>query len=158
MALSIEQQFKSIADDIMAIANHDVKKREVVKILKRQAKPVVRELSRAAPTANKTVTYWRNKSIKYDIGNLQRSMKTFTGKNKDFPTVYVGPQAKKSRGSGYYSYYVQYGTKGRSGIKKKNNYVLRTEMKVRNRVTDSTAPELERYLIRKFKKRGFKVA
>lgn len=138
----------------------DVKKAgEIRKILRRQAMPAKRVMIQQAPRIkdDRTIKYSRNKSIEYKPGNLKRAIRLFNGRNRDFPSVYVGAQAKKPEGSGYYSYFVQYGTKradGR-GIKRKNNYVKTTDDLISDIMGENASGELVGYITRKAKRIGF---
>jgi hypothetical protein len=129
-----------------------VKRRELLKIFRRQAEPVKRVMAAQAPRANRTVSYHRDNSIKYTPGNLKRSIKKFTGRSKDYPNIQVGPQAKKAEGSGYYGYFVAYGTKR---IRRKNNFIKRTDSLVSEIIGDRISGELKKYLEREAKKLGF---
>lgn len=147
--------FDKAATRIRRVGDVKTKSKEIKKLLRRQAKPLVPALRNEAPEATKTVTYHRDKSIKYPPGNLKKSIRIFNGKSKQFPTVYVGPQAKKPKGSGYYSYFIQYGTKGRNGIFRKNNYVERVYRSSREQVGTQTSRQLAKYLEKEFRKQGF---
>jgi hypothetical protein len=131
-----------------------MKKKEVQKIYARQLEPVKRALEHAAPTADKTVTYHRNKSIKFDIGNLGRSMRIFKGKGTENTWVFVGAQVRKPEGSGYYSHFVQYGTKGKYGIKRKNDFVGNTKDAMGDSLYKSASEETRKYIKRKAKRMG----
>lgn len=137
-----------------------VKRRELLKIFRRQAEPVVRTMRTQVPVANRTVKYHRRvvdkngnkKDVNYTPGNLKRSIKKFTGRSKDYPNIQVGPQAKKAEGSGYYGYFVAYGTKR---IRRKNNFIKRTDSLVSEIIGDRISGELKKYLEREAKKLGF---
>lgn len=144
---------------IQELGDDRTKRREVLKILRRQAAPTKRVMTKAAPVEknNRSIKYHRDNSIVYKAGNLRRSMKIFTGSNKEYPSVYVGAQAKKPQGSGYYSYFIQYGTNrgdGRS-ITEKNNYVERADRISSRIVGDKATAELEKYIKRKALRLGF---
>ena len=129
-----------------------VTRRELLKIFRRQAEPVKRIMAAQAPRADRTVNYHRDNSIKYTPGNLKRSIKKFTGRSKDYPNIQVGPQAKKAEGSGYYGYFVAYGTKR---IRRKNNFVKRTDSLVSEIIGNRISGELQRYLEKEATKLGF---
>ena len=136
----------------------DVKKtNEIRRILRQQSKPAERIMKAQAPRADRDVTYHRQKSIVYKPGNLKRAIKMFNGRNKDYPSVYVGAQAKKPQGSGYYSYFIQYGTKGPRGIKRKQNYVEETDRFVSQMIGNKASGELVKYIKSKATRRRLQV-
>lgn len=135
----------------------NVKRNELLKIFRRQAEPYKRVMIAQAPKAKRTVKYHRNNSIEYKPGNLKRAMKKFTGRSKDYPTIFVGAQAKKPEGSGYYSWFVQHGTQRADGrsIRRKNDYVKRTDELVTDIIGDKASGEVAKYIKRKAAKMGF---
>lgn len=136
-----------------------IKHREVIKILKRQAKPTQRVMIAQAPRIKdgRTMKYHRKKSIEYRPGNLKRSIKMFS-RGPDYPTVFVGAQAKKPEGSGYYSSFIQYGTNnGKRGIRRKNDFVKRTDDMVSDIMGDNASGELVKYITKEAKKLNFQV-
>ena len=151
--------FNQVFNAILELENDVKKVNEIRKILRRQAMPAKRVMIQQAPRikGDRTIKYSRNKSIEYKPGNLKRAIRLFNGKNQEFPTVYVGAQAKKPEGSGYYSYFVQYGTQrpdGR-GIRKKNNYVKTTDELIGDIMGEQASGELVTYIKRKAKRLGF---
>jgi hypothetical protein len=155
--------FEQVAQALKEITSDIVKKREIVKILKREASPAIRAMERNAPieknwrTIKKKVVDRKTNKKKvasFTPGNLKRSMKLFTGKSKDYPTVYVGAQTKKAESSGYYGYFVQYGTKGKRGIRA-GKYDFRTvaENEVDGVIGNGLQAETVKYLKRSFSKR-----
>jgi hypothetical protein len=131
-----------------------LKKRELQKIYTRQLEPVKRALGHAAPVADKVVEYHRNKKIKFDPGNLGRSMKMFKGKGTENTWVFVGARVKPLQGAGYYSHFVQYGTKGKYGIKRKNDFVGNTKDAMGDSLYKSASEETRKYIKRKAKRMG----
>lgn len=126
----VQRALRSVESDIM-------KKRELAKILRRQAKPALDGMRRNAPEIKadkngkkRTIAYHRDTSVKYTPGNLKRSMKIFTRTKGMYPKVFVGAQSKKAKGSGYYGYFVQYGTTGDRAIKNSKDFRQITEDQV----------------------------
>ena len=146
-----------VVKSIIELGDDKSKRNEVLKILRRQAAPAKRVMIAQAPKARKDVKYHRDNSIVYKPGNLKRAMKIFTGRDKAYPSVYVGAQAKKPQGSGYYSYFVQYGTNRNDGrsIRRKNNYVERADSLVTAIIGDNASGELAKYIKQKAVKLGF---
>ena len=146
----VQKALQHIETDIM-------KKRELVKILRRQATPALEAMKRNAPEikANKKgikrgVKYHRDDSTIYWPGNLKRSMKLFSRTKGNYPRVFVGAQAKKARNSGYYGYFVPYGTKGKGGIKKTNDFRQKSESQVRTVIETQLEDKTYKYIKRKF--------
>lgn len=154
--------FDFVVKGIMELEDDVKKVREIKKILRRQATNARTVLKAQAPIIKggwRTITYHRDKSIKYEPGNLKESIMIFNSKaGKDFPTVFVGAQAISPINSGYYGYFVQYGTKGvkgKGGIKNKNNFVKRADEMTRESNAREATDELMKYIKRKAKRQGF---
>jgi len=150
------QGFDEVIDSIQKLED-SVKRRELLKIFRPQAKQPQQIMKRQIKDAKRTVTYHRNNNIKYKPGNLRRSIKIFTGRNKEGATVYIGPQAKKAEGSGYYGYFVNYAT---GNIKKSNknyHYMQRTFSFVETIIGNKMSAEVKKYLEHKERKLGFEV-
>lgn len=157
MNFSIDiQGFDEIINSIQKLED-SVKRRELLKIFRRQAKQPQRVMKAQITDAKRTVTYHRNTSIKYKPGNLKRSIKIFTGRNKEGATVYIGPQVKKAEGSGYYGYFVNY-AKGNIRKGGKNyHYMQRTFSFVETIIGSKMSAEVKKYLEHKERKLGFEV-
>lgn len=144
---------------IQELGDDKTKRREVLKILRRQAVPTKRVMIQQAPVVkgNRSIKYHRDNSIVYKPGNLKRAIKTFTGRNKEYPSVYVGAQAKKPQGSGYYSYFIQHGTNRSDGrsIRRKNDYVKTTDSLVTEIMGEKASGEVRKYIKKKALKLGF---
>ena len=175
-ALKFEiEGFDHVVNNILQLAKDVNKVNEIRKILRRQAMPAKRIMVSQAPRRKPTksgkgiertrlnVKYHRtvrdkkgNKiDVNYKPGNLKRSIKLFNGKNKEYPTVYVGAEAKKAQGSGYYSWFVQHGTSGKGGIKNTNDFVGRSNDIVGDSMGNEASEELMKYIKRKAVKLGF---
>lgn len=133
-----------------------VKVREVKKILRRQAKPALRALDRNTPFRESGRTVKRGDN-EYKPGNLKRSNRIKL-RGKDYPTAFVGAhvpsrRAKKTAGSGYYGYFIQYG-KG-THKNKPNDYVQRTRDQVHDELGDNASEELKKYIAKEARKLGF---
>jgi len=145
---------------IQKLGDDKIKAREVKKILRKQAKPSLRALNRNTPNR---ASKGENRAIKrgeslYWPGNLKRSNKIKV-RGKDYPTAFVGAhvpskRAKKKSGSGYYGYFVQYGTQ--RGIKG-DDYVMRAKQEAEQEVGDGVSKELAKYIKKEAKKLGFDV-
>lgn len=149
--------FEEVQRALGKIESDIMKKRELAKILRRQAAPALEAMKRNAPEikANKKgikrgIKYHRDDSTIYWPGNLKRSMKIFSRTKGDYPKVFVGAQAKKARNSGYYGYFVQYGTKGKGGIKKTNDFRKESESQIRTVVGMQLEEKTYNFIKRRF--------
>jgi len=88
-----------------------IKKRRVTTILRKQLAPVLRAVKANTPIIDpvRNVTI---RGVTYEPGNLERSMRFFTGKSKTFFNVSVGPSRgrKKGKADGFYGWFIVYGT------------------------------------------------
>lgn len=148
----------TVINTIKELGDDKTKRREIIKILKRQAAPAKRVMIAQAPVVrnNRSIKYHRDNSIVYKAGNLKRAIKIFS-RGPDHPTVFVGAQAKKPQGSGYYSYFVQYGTNRSDGksITEKDNYVERADNLVSEIIGENASDELAKYIKKEALRLGF---
>ena len=105
-------EFKKIDNDVL-------KRREILKLLRRQSKPLVKAIRSKAPVADRIVTR-RTKSgdiaAIYKPGNLKKSIKIKTSRSKRYPNVLVGPNmGRRGKYDGYYAFFLQYGTRNMRG-------------------------------------------
>jgi len=159
-----QAEFAKIKSALKKLGDDKSKRSEILKILRRQVKPAIETMKMEAPIAQNDVKYHRDKSITYKKGNLRRSIKSFTGKSKEFPSVYVGPNApkkdrirkgqtvKKAEGSGYYGWFVNW-NKGR--IKEGKNFLQSTANKSGLSVQTGIMNTTSKYIQRRAKELGF---
>lgn len=108
--------FDALVDELKKIANDKTKKRESLIILRQIAKPTLDAARREVPISKKA--HWARRK-KLQSGNLKKSLGTITGKNKENPTILVGPRAKRSF-DGWYGHFVHEGVNVyRKGFKRK---------------------------------------
>lgn len=151
-----QSKMAEITAAIKALGDDRDKKAEMLKILKRQAKQVIPVMRSHQPVADKVVKYHRKDNVFYNPGNLQESNRIFTGRNKGYPTVFVGPQAKKPEGSGYYGFFVLHGTSGRRAIiKGKNDFLTKTMRQIGPSVGSNILDNTEKYIKMRASQLGF---
>ena len=98
MNFSIDiQGFDDVINSIQKLED-SVKRRELIKIFKRQAKQPQQIMKRQIKDAKRTVTYHRNNNIKYKPGNLRRSIKILLGVTKKVQRCTLVHKLKKQRG------------------------------------------------------------
>lgn len=94
---------------IKLLANDKQKRTEILRVLRAVAMGTTRVAKRNAPKSKKPhlISGKRTRQI-VQPGNLKKSIGTITGRNKENPTVYVGPRAKNNN-LGFYGHFVEYG-------------------------------------------------
>lgn len=122
-----------------------VKRREILKILRKQVLPIKRAIKANAPTLSKDKS---NQTGKVQGGNLKKSIaiKTVRGFN---PSVKIGPQTgrskRKPRYDGFYAFFVQYGTINQAP----NDFIAKAANPLMEGVHTTASRETERYLQKK---------
>lgn len=98
----------------------------IKKALIKSAEPIRRESRDTAPVADRVLTVKRkNKAaVKYQPGNLKKSIKIFRGKSKKWLNVQVGASTK-GRYDGFYAHFVHEGHNKRGGGMTKANQWLK---------------------------------
>lgn len=89
-----------------------VKRLEILKILRRQVKPIRSAIKVEADKTNPEGRIYKIRGGKtVEPGNLGNSIKIFNGRNKEFPSVFVGPEmGPRKRNDAFYAFFIQYGT------------------------------------------------
>lgn len=108
--------FDELVNELKKIANDKTKKKESLIILRQIAKPTLDAARKEVPISKKA--HWARRK-KLQSGNLKKSLGVITGKNKENPTILVGPRAKRSF-DGWYGHFVHEGVNVyRKGFKRK---------------------------------------
>jgi hypothetical protein len=100
--------FQELERKIKQLGNDKDKKKEILVILRKKARPVVRAIKQETPVSKKP-HYARGKLI--SPGNLKRSIGNITGKkgrSRINPTIYVGPRTRGVN-DGWYGHFVHDG-------------------------------------------------
>lgn len=109
--------FAELQAKVSQLANDKDKRRETLIILRQVAKPTLNAARKEAPIAKRNHVA-RKQTIA--PGNLKKSLGTITGKNKENPTVLVGPRVKGTN-KGWYGHFVHDGVNiYRKGFKRKH--------------------------------------
>jgi len=109
--------FDALVNEIKKLADDKTKRKESLMILRQIAKPTLEAAKREVPVS-KRVHVARGERI--SPGNLKKSLGTITGKNKENPTILVGPRVKGSQ-KGWYGHMVHDGVNVyRKGFKRKH--------------------------------------
>jgi HK97 gp10 family phage protein len=136
-------------------------RRELLKMFRQAAKPVVLSAKANAPN---------------DTGNLAESIGTITGKSKTFPTVYVGAKVKK-RGAirrmkkkggkvnhyntgGWYAHFVEYGIsvdrkrrrRGKTGSTTAQPFMQKAIAQNKSAIEKNTSRVIKQFVLRHAKR------
>lgn len=111
--------FAELQQKIKQLGNTKDKRREVLALLRKGAASTVRAARANAPVSKKPHVIGGSRTKKtVTPGSLKKSIGTITGKNKEQPTIYVGPRAKGNH-LGFYGAWVEKGHNiYRSGFKR----------------------------------------
>ena len=102
------QGLGQLRKDIEKLADDKDKRKEILKILRRQAAPVLQAVKANTPVADKA----QQGKYPHEPGNLRESIKIFTGRSKTNPAVYIGPKVGRgAKNDGYYGWFLIEGTK-----------------------------------------------
>jgi len=109
--------FNELVNELKTIANDKGKRKEALIILRQIAKPTLQVAKREVPISKKVHVA---RGVKITPGNLKKSLGTITGKNKENPTILVGPRVKGNN-KGWYGHFVHDGVNVyRKGFKRKH--------------------------------------
>jgi HK97 gp10 family phage protein len=148
MNLSVEGMDEVISQ-IMSISDDRIKRNEILKILRRQAKPILAAVKANTPVADKPIV-GRNGKI-YEPENLKKSMAIKTSPLKNYPNVLVGPRkGQKAARDGFYAFFIQ---KGVYGIPA-NDFIMEAAEPLLNSAEKTMSNELEKYIDKKIQQTG----
>lgn len=125
---------------IIGISDDKLKRRELLKILRRQAKPLLNAIRMEAPVAKEPI---KIKGETYLPQNLKKSFAIQTGKSKKYPNVFVGPRrGKKHKYDGWYAHFLLYGTDKIKG----NDFVKTGADRTMPSITQTASEEVKKYV------------
>ena len=144
--------FEGVALEIQSL-DDKMKRREILKILRRQMQPVVDKMKQNAPNQRtKTINV---RGTDYPPQELKNSIKVKTSPSKKYPNVLVGPQYGKGarKFDGFYAWWIEYGVgKHIANPTGKKNFIQKTYSETRDKMYNQASKELEKYIKRKAKK------
>lgn len=136
-----------------------MKRTEINKVLRREAKPTVQQARANSPKADRVITRYNKageKVAEYKPGNLGKSIKAITvskTKSKGNPRVVVGPKVgkrgKNIANDGYYAWFLIRGTKHIAARKNWIHEAFNT-----TGAHDKTMEALTKYLVKRSKELG----
>jgi HK97 gp10 family phage protein len=89
------------------------KRSEILKVLRRVAKPMVSAARSRVRIADRVVyRYVRGGRIEQEPRTLQKSIGIITGRNRNYPNVLVGPRAGgRKKYDGWFGHFLEFGTR-----------------------------------------------
>jgi len=145
MNLNVEG-IDSVINEIIAISNDRMKRGEILKILRRQSKPILAAIKANTPVADGPIV-GRNGKV-YEAGNLKKSMAIKTSPLKNYPNVLVGPRkGARAVNDGFYAFFIQEGVYGIP----KNDFIMDAARPLLNSTEKTMSVELEKYINKKIK-------
>ena len=143
MNLNVEG-IDDVINEIIAISNDRMKRGEILKILRRQAKPILAAIKANTPVADKPIV-GRNGKV-YEPENLKKSMAIKTSPLKHYPNVLVGPRkGARAVNDGFYAFFIQEGVYGIP----KNDFIMDAARPLLNSTEKTMSVELEKYINKK---------
>ena len=150
MSFQIEG-IEAVSNEIKSLSSDKMKRREILKVLRRQSKPLVNAMRQNAPESDNVIIVRDNV---YYPGNLKKAIAIKTSPSKKYPNVLVGPRygrgAKKY--DGFYSFWVEYGLgtheTNPTGAK---NFVQKTWTQKGELVKTQASSQLKKYIDKKAK-------
>ena len=141
---------QEVIREIQKIDSDVVKRREILKVLRRQSKPLVNAIRSKTPIAKYSVVR-RLKSgeiaAEYKPENLKKSIKIKTSRNKKYPNVLVGPNFGRGKYDGYYAFFIQYGTSTQSP----NDFIWKAAKPLMSSLNTTMSVELKKYIEKQIK-------
>jgi hypothetical protein len=144
------REFKKIESDV-------IKRREILKLLRRQAKPLLKAVIKEAPAEKRGLTVTRTtkggETSEYEPGNLKKAMAIKTSPLKNYPNVLVGfKQGDRAKYDGYYGFFVVYGYAGKHKVAP-NDFIWRAGKPLIPELNTKGSVEMKKYIEKMIKKR-----
>ena len=133
-----------VINEIKSLSNDRMKRLEILKILRRQMKPILAAVKSNTPIATKTIT-GRNGKV-YEPENLKKSFAVRTSPIKKYPNVIVGPRKGNSaKNDGFYAFWIEYGAYDIPA----SNFIRNAAEPLMGSVNTTMSTELEKYIYKK---------
>jgi hypothetical protein len=152
----LKQEFKiegieAVSNEIKSLSSDKIKRREILKILRRQAKPMNAKMKQNAPESDNAIIVGDNL---YYPGNLKKSIAIKTSPSKKYPNVLVGPRYGKGakKYDGFYAFWVDLGIgKHKSNPTGGKNFIQKTFSQTGEMVYNQASSQLKKYIDKKAK-------
>ena len=142
---------QEVAREIRTLSSDKMKRNQILKILRRQAKPLVQAMRQKAPVADKNITV-RGKV--YAPNNLKNSIGIKTSPSKFYPNVLVGPRYGRGgkKYDGFYAWWIEYGMgTHQSNPTGAKNFIVNTWIQKGEMVKTQASTQLKKYIDKKAK-------
>ena len=150
MSFKIEG-IQDVSREIKLLSSDKMKRSEILKVLRRQAKPMMQAMRQNAPESDNVIVV---RNDVYYPGNLKKSIAIKTSPSKKYPNVLVGPRYGKgaNKYDGFYAWWIEYGT----GTHQSNptggkNFVQRTWIQKGEIMQTQASTQLKKYIDKKAK-------
>ncbi len=150
MSFKIEG-LEGVSREIKSLSSDKMKRREILKVLRRQAKPLLQAMRQNAPISENVIIF--GDDVFYP-GNLRKAIAIKTSPSKNYPNVLVGPRygGGATKYDGFYAWWIEYGT----GTHESNptggkNFIQKTMQQKGESVTNQASKELKKYIDKKAK-------
>lgn len=153
----MKQEFKIygievVANEIKSLGDDKIKRREILKILRRQAKPMKEAMKQNAPESDNVIIV---RDDLYYPGNLKKSIAIKTSPSKKYPNVLVGARygAGAKKHDGFYAFWVDLGIgKHEANPTGGKNFIQKTFAKTGESTYKHASSQLKKYIDKKAKK------
>ena len=146
MNLKIEsiEGLEGVINEIKLLADDRMKRREIIKILKRQVKPIFAAVRANAPIADKPIK-GRDGKV-YEPQNLKKSFAIWASPQKQYVNVLIGPKkGYRAKYDGFYAFFVEEG----AGNIPATNFIRNASDPYMESISITMSKELERYIYKK---------
>jgi len=142
---------QEVSNEIKLLSSDKMKRSEILKVLRRQAKPMMQAMRQNAPESDNVIVV---RNDVYYPGNLKKSIAIKTSPSKKYPNVLVGPRYGKgaNKYDGFYAWWIEYGM----GTHQSNptggkNFVQRTWIQKGEIMQTQASTQLKKYIDKKAK-------
>jgi HK97 gp10 family phage protein len=146
MNLSIEsiEGLEGVIAEIKLLTDDRMKRREIIKILKRQVKPILEAVKANTPIADKPIM-GRDGKV-YEPENLKKSFAIWASPHKQYVNVLIGPKkGYRAKYDGFYAFFVEEG----AGNIPATHFIRNASEPFMASVSTTMSAELERYIYKK---------
>jgi hypothetical protein len=145
------QGIEGVTNEIKSLSDDKLKRREILKVLRRQVKPILEALKQNTPIAQNDITV---RGTTYSPGNLKKAMAIKTSPSKKYPNVLIGPRYGRGgkKYDGFYAWWIEY-AKGthESNPTGGKNFIQKTLLQKGDSVTKVASEQLKKYIDKKAK-------
>ena len=145
------QGIEGVTNEIKSLSDDKLKRREILKVLRRQVKPILEALKQNTPIAQNDITV---RNVTYSPGNLKKAMAIKTSPSKKYPNVLIGPRYGRGgkKYDGFYAWWIEYA----NGTHESNptggkNFIQKTLVQKGESVTKVASEQLKKYIDKKAK-------